>query len=141
MAAGPWLQLFHMAVEFPRVVAQRIEENEVQVMEFQNDETQVEEGMEEVMVEEMVDEFLVEEREEELLVVEKEEEFLVVQEYVVLLEWVREVVLVEEMWQYLVQCLDCWEGYQKHVDQCQTELCQVLMLLKLLVSDVWCGVF
>ena len=75
MVAGPWLQLFHMAAELPEVVAQRIEENEVQVMEFQSDETQVEE----VMVEVMVDEFLVEEREKELLVVEKEEEFLVVQ--------------------------------------------------------------
>ena len=126
-----------MAAGLPEVVAQRIEVNEVEEMEFQNDETQVEE----VMVEVMVDEFLVEEREKELLVVEKEEEFLIVQEYVVLLEWVREVVLVEESGQFVVQSLDYWRGDQKHVDQCQTELCQVLMLLKLLVWDVWCGVF
>ena len=58
MAVGPWLQLFHMAAELPRVMAQRIEENEVQVMEFQSDETQVVE----VMVEVRVDEVLVEER-------------------------------------------------------------------------------
>ena len=97
MAAGVCLWLYHMAAEFPRVVAQRIEENEVQLMEemeFQNDETQVVE----VMIEVMVDEVLVEEREEELLVVEKEMEFLVVflvvVEFVVLLVWVREVVLV-----------------------------------------------
>ena len=69
-------------------------------------------------------------------------EFLVVcLEFVVLLVWVREVVLVEESGQFLVQCLDYLRGDQKHVDQCQTELCQVLMLLKLLVWDVWCGVF
>ena len=64
-----------MAAELPMVVAQRIEEYEVQVMEFQNDETQVVE----VMVEVKVDEVLVVEREEELLVVEKLLEFLVVQ--------------------------------------------------------------
>ena len=120
MAVGPWLQLFHMAAELPGVVAQRTEENEVQGMEFQSDETQVEE----VMVEVMVDEVLVVEREEELLVVEKEVEF------VVLLVWVKEVVLVGESGQFLVQCLDYLRGDQKHVDQCQTELCQVLMLLK-----------
>ena len=141
MAAGPWLQLFHMAAELPRVVAHRIEENEVQgfevqVMEFQSDETQ----FVEVMVEVMVDEFLVEEREEELLVVEREEEFLVIVEFVVLLVWVKEVVLIEESGQFLVQCLDYLRGDQKHVDQFQTELCQVLMLLKLWVLDVWCRV-
>ena len=88
MAVGPGLQLFHMAAELPRVVAQRIEEKEVQVMKFQSDETQVGE----VMVEVMVDEFLVEEGEDEFLVVEKEVEFLVeflvVVEFVVLLVWV-----------------------------------------------------
>ena len=41
MAAGVCLWLYHMEAELPRVVAQRIEENEVQVMEFQSDETQV----------------------------------------------------------------------------------------------------
>ena len=86
-----------MAAGLPEVVVQRIEEIEVEEMEFQNDETQVE-----VMVEVMVDEFLVEEREKELLVVEKEEEFLVIQEYVVLLEWVREVVLVADDFKLLV---------------------------------------
>ena len=89
-----------MAAGLPEVVAQRIEENEVQKveeLESQSDETQVEV---------MVDEFLVEEREKELLVVEKEEEFLVVQEYVVLLEWVREVFLVVESGQFVVQSLD-----------------------------------
>ena len=68
-----------MAAGLPEVVVQRIEENEVQKleeMEFQNDETQVEE----VMV--MVDEVLVEEREEEFLVV---------------LVWVKEYLLGEEM--------------------------------------------
>ena len=60
MEVGPCLQLYHMAAELPRVVAQRIEENEVQgfdvqVMEFQSVETQ---GVE-VMVEVKVDEVLV----------------------------------------------------------------------------------
>ena len=98
--------------------------------------------MVEVMVEVMVDEFLVEEREEELLVVEKEVEFLVVQEFMVLLEWVREYVLVEESGQSLVECLDYLRGEWKHVHQFQTELCQVLMLLMLWVLEfgIWCGV-
>ena len=90
-----------MATRLQEVMVEVNEVQKVEELEFQSDETQVE-----VMVEVMVDEFLVEEREEELLVVEKEEEFLVVQEYVVLLEWVREVVLVVESGQFVVQSLD-----------------------------------
>ena len=104
MEAGVCLWLYHRAAELPRVVAQRIEENEVQgfevqVMEFQSDTTQVVE----MVVEVKVDEFLVVEREEELLVVEREVEFLV---FEVLLVWVREYDLVEESGQFLVECLD-----------------------------------
>ena len=51
-----------------------------------------------------------------------------------------DVVLVMEKGQFVVQSLD-WRSDQKCVDQCQTTLCQLLMLLRLLVWDVWFGVF
>ena len=137
MAVGVCLQLYHKAVELPRVVVQRIEVIEVQgfevqVMEFQSVETQVVE----MMVEVNVDEVLVVEREVEFLVVEKEVEFLVV------LVWVREDVLVESG-HFLVECLDFLRSERKHVHQFQTELCQVLMLLMSWVLEfgIWCGVF
>ena len=47
------------------------------------------------------------------------------------------VVLVVEEGQFVVQSL----VDQKCVDQCQTALGQLLILLRLLVWDVWCGVF
>ena len=114
MAVRVCLQLYHMASELPRVVVQRIEENEVQgfevqVMEFQSVETHVVE----MMVEVKVDEVLVEEREVKFLVVEKVVEFLVV------LVWVKEYVLFEESGQFMVECLDFLRGERKNVDQFQ----------------------
>ena len=50
------------------------------------------------------------------------------------------IVLVVEEGQFVVQSLD-WRSDQKCVDQCQTALCQLLMLLILLVLDVWFWVF
>ena len=51
------------------------------------------------------------------------------------------VVLVVEEGQFVVQSLD-WRSDQKCVDQCQTALGQLLMLLRLLVVwDVWFWVF
>ena len=110
MAAGVCLGLYHMAAELPRVMAQRIEENEVQVIEFQS--------------------------EVELLVVEREVEFLVV--LVLGIVWLLVVVSGEflvECLDFLRGERKNVDQFQKEL--CQV---LILLMLWVLDFGIWCGI-
>ena len=128
MAVGVCLQLYHKAVEWPRVVVQGTQRFEPQSFESQ--------VVEIVHVEEMVDYFLVEERKVVgfMFLVWERVEFLVL---------VKVECQVVEKWEFLVVYLDCLFQERKYVGLCQTELVQVLVLVWLQYLDfvVWSGIF